>query len=202
MRADDVQAQRDQLLGVLKGRVKPLNVAQIMAETQRRNVNQVRRNLNWLAAEGILIKLPGAKNSFTYKIRNQVETQVQTQTEIVARQVNPGGLAMLLKSLAVKRWESSTTKSSRAIPYCVRKLYEYAHDRATGGPRPQADYDYVRSELQAFHDDLVNSLATVRGILERKELWDAKESAKWLLSAGGSSQEYANLANQAQERQA
>jgi hypothetical protein len=197
----DMADYRDRLLRILSEQTKPLGITDIAKLTGRSNLNKLRSQLNWLAGEGLVIKLPGRGGSFTYRHlhRPSVEGSVQAAPEV--KTIQPQAMAGLLRNFAIRKWESSTTKSSRAIPYCVRKLYEYAHDIACGGARSQADYDYVRSELQAFHDDLVNSLNTVKGMLETRELWDAKKSASWLLSAGGKSAEYMELANKAQEMQ-
>lgn len=196
----DAELYREKLLGVLKEEKKPLTIAELAVKAQKRNLNTLRRQLNWLAGEGQVIKLPGRGASFTYKYRAPVEREVDAA--IAERpKVAPNGMATLLRRLTKSRWESATTKSSRAIPYCVRKLYEYASDTAFGGTRTQQEYNDLRAELRTFHDDLVNSLATVRSLLDTEELWDAKKSASWLLRAGGTPAEYSALANEVQEMQ-
>jgi hypothetical protein len=197
----ETQLYREWLLAILKDEKKPVSIAEIAVKGKKRNLSTLRRHLNWLAGEGKVIKLPGRGAAFTYKYRHPVEASVDAHREATSRDIKPQALSGLLRSFAKNRWESSLVKSSRALPYCVRKLYEFAHDTALGGARTQGDYDYVRSELRAFHDDLVNTLSTVRGMLDTEELWNAKKSASWLLSAGGTADEYGDLANQAQEMQ-
>lgn len=197
MRADDLRLYREQLLGVLKEAPhQGLTVAEVAVKANKRVISKVRDQLNWLAADGKVLKVPGRGAAFAYKLRGPVEPQLAP-----VREVSPSGFAQLLRSLAVNKWTSKTVKSSAAIPYSITKLYHYAHDVATGGVRKQEDYDAVRAELRTYRDDLISSLATVEGMLARTELWNAKDSAKWLLSAGGSSQEYDTLASQAEMRQ-
>lgn len=198
MRAAEVALYRDMIVGILKDAGKALTTTEILAaKPLPGGANSLRTQLNWLAGDGQVIKVPGPKNSFRYSYRRPVEPGIA----VTPREITPAGLAQLLRSLSEKVWVPKTAKSASALPFAIARLYHFAHDVASAAVHKQQDYDNVKLDLMQFKNDLVSTLATVDGILAKKELWSAKDSAKWLLSANGNSAEFDRLASEVERMQ-
>lgn len=180
------ETQREILIALKDKGNRGLTVAEVSAKINRTK-SLARTYLERLLEKGYLVKKEGNQGILVYIYRPRtpinLDDVLDSPVETKVLSAKSEDLVSLLTGWSRRAWTPKALTLSHLLPVGLADVFLQAHSVMFTGIPDQNKLDDIKINLAELDHGLDTLLTVVRSILNQREIWDARQSAQFVMRA-------------------